>query len=126
MNSKNSPLTYFRNMYLVAMADGTIAPEELHLLQEVAQKMGIDEDEQEAIKENAEILGFFVPNDTNERLEHLEYLIRMMMVDGDIHQQEYDLCLNYANNSGCDQLILDTLIGKVAQEKDSNIEHPFS
>jgi len=119
MDIQDSSLTFFRNMYLIAMADGKVADEEEALLVEVAQKMDINKEEQEAIKENAEILGFFVPNDPKERLQHLEYIVRMMMVDSEIHDKEYQLCLQYADKSGYDQSVFEKVIDKIIQEKNA-------
>ncbi|OJJ23787.1 hypothetical protein BKI52_05400 [marine bacterium AO1-C] len=104
-------------MYLIAMADGKVADEEEALLAEVAQKMGISEEDQEAVKDNAEILGFFMPNDPKERLVHLEHIVRMMMVDSEIHDKEYQLCLQYADRSGHDQSVFEKVIDKIIQEK---------
>ena len=117
MQRKNHSLLYFKNLYLVALADGKITKEETALLDEFARKMGITQQEKEVVKENANFLEFFVPQEMKERLSHLESLIRMMIVDGEIHEKEYTLCLNYANRSNCDQLVLDMLIEKVTEGK---------
>lgn len=122
MDNQDSSFTFYRNMYLIAMADGKVADEEAQLLEEVAQRLKISEEEQEAVKDNAEILGFFVPNDSAERLKHLEQIIRMMMVDNEIHDQEYQLCIEYANRSGCDQATLESLIDKVIKDKNATAQ----
>lgn len=108
--------TYLRNMYLIAMADGKIAQQEDELLDEVAQKLGIDKPTQEAIKAKAKEEGFYVPEDNQERLTHLEYIIQMMMIDEEIHEKEYGLCLQYAERNFCSKDVLDMLIDKVANE----------
>ena len=108
--------TYLRNMYLIAMADGKIADEEAQLLKDMAQKMGINETEQLEVKMNAKEQGFFVPDDNQERLKHLEYIIQMMMVDQEIHEKEYNLCLSYAQKNNCSKEVLDMLIEKVGNE----------
>ncbi|HAS39011.1 MAG TPA: hypothetical protein DCS93_00965 [Microscillaceae bacterium] len=117
MKKKNQSLLYFKNLYLVALADGKITREETILLDEFAHKMGITAQEKEVVRENANFMEFFVPREMKDRLQHLESLIRMMIVDGEIHEKEYHLCLNYANRSGCDQLVLDMLIEKVTEGK---------
>lgn len=103
-------------MYLLALADGKITIEETSLLDEVAKRIGVSNEEIESIQTEAPYLDFFVPDDNKERLTHLESIIRMMIIDGEIHQLEYNLCLTYAYKSGCDQLVLDMLIEKVTQE----------
>ncbi len=119
MDMEDASLTFFRNMYLVAMADGKVTDEEEALLTEIAHKMKVSKEEQEAIKENAEILGFFVPNNPDEKLEHFEHIVRMMMVDSEIHDKEYQLCLQYADKSGHDQSVFEAVIDKVIQEKNA-------
>ncbi|HAS39014.1 MAG TPA: hypothetical protein DCS93_00980 [Microscillaceae bacterium] len=117
MTEKKLTLTYFTNLYLVAMADGKVVAEEQALLEEVANKMGISNAEIEEIKAGSNEMDFQVPSDKKGRLEHLESLIEVMMIDGEIHDKEYQLCLQYADRSGCDQLSLDMLIEKVAENK---------
>lgn len=119
---KSQSLTLFTNMYLVAMADGKIVNEEVTFLYELAQKMNISKEEMEQVENNAELLGFDVPTDKKGRLAHLESLIEMMMIDGEIHEKEYQLCLNYAYKSGSDQLVVDMLIEKVGQGEELDEE----
>lgn len=117
MKDKQLTLTYFTNLYLVAMADGKIVEEEMTLLQDIAQKMNISKKEIEELQSKSNEMDFHVPGDKKGRLDHLEALIEVMMIDGEIHEKEYQLCLNYANRSGCDQLALDMLIEKVTEAK---------
>ena len=104
---------HFTNLYLVAMADGKINKEETKMLDGFARKMGITPQQIEEVQKEANYLTFYVPQEMKERLKHLETLIQVMAVDGEIHEREYTLCLSYANRSGCDQLVLDMLIEKV-------------
>ncbi len=117
MTEKNLTLIYFTNLYLVALADGQIVEKEEALLQKIADKMGIMKSEVEAIKSGSNEMNFQVPTDKKRRLEHLEALIEVMLIDGEIHEKEYQLCLQYADRSGCDQLALNMLIEKVTEAK---------
>ncbi|OJJ23788.1 hypothetical protein BKI52_05405 [marine bacterium AO1-C] len=107
----------FTNLYLVAQADGKVNRAETKMLDAFARKMGITPQQIKDVQREANYLTFYVPKTMKERLAHLEALIQLMTIDGEIHDREYQLCLNYANRSGCDQLVLDMLIEKVLEGK---------
>jgi uncharacterized tellurite resistance protein B-like protein len=108
---------YFHNLYLVAMADRQLAKEEITFLVEVAQQMGIGVRESSDIMMDARSKGLMIPEDEEEKLAQLEDITSMMMVDKRIHEQEYELCLKFAETIGLTKHDFDLMIMKIITKK---------
>lgn len=108
---------YFNNLYLVAMADRQLAKEEITFLVQVAQQMGIGVRESSEIMMGARAKGLITPEDEDEKLAQLEDITSMMMVDKRIHEQEYDLCLKFAETIGLTKHDFDALIMNIITKK---------
>jgi len=83
----------FRNLLLMAAADGRMSEPELQLLSDRAAQWGITDDEfesalQDAIRGDA---AFVLPEDPAEKIELLKDLIRMMAADGRMTDGEKEL-----------------------------------
>jgi uncharacterized tellurite resistance protein B-like protein len=113
MITHKKALYYFQNLYLVAIADKILSPEEKEYLIHVAQKMGISTRESSDIMLNSQHLDIVIPETKEEQLTQMEDVITMMMMDKKIHDKEYDLCLKFAQKIGLSKKDLDLLILKV-------------
>jgi len=73
----------------------------LEFLAERAEEIGLPEDEVNEIIANANELEFLVPVNKVDREEQLSDIVYMSMIDGEVHEKEYDLCVamgeTYAN-----------------------------
>lgn len=103
-------LNYFQNLYLVAAADKKLTKEETSFLVEIAQQMGITPREAANIMMTRNERKFIIPDNEEERMIQLEDIIVMMIVDKQIHEKEYQLCLAFAKAIGKDRRALDKVI----------------
>lgn len=103
-------LEHFQNLVSVALADGQFEESEREFLEERAEEFGLPADEVSKIINNAQQLEFIVPDDLEDREEQLADVVFMSMVDGDIEQKEYDLCLNIAERLELKKSDLDEVI----------------
>ncbi len=110
MLNHQKALDYFQNLYLTAMADRKLVKEENTFLVQVAQQLGISSREAADIMMRGDNLDLKIPMDETERLSQLEDIVMMMMVDGKIHEKEYELCLRYARAIGKGKNLLDEII----------------
>ncbi|MCA6074264.1 hypothetical protein [Fulvivirga sedimenti] len=90
MNSTNTQ--HIQNLVVLAFVDGVIDPEELDLLHELAEEIGISPEELDHWLENAEELVLKFPNSLEERERHLINMINLANSDGEFSQSEYELC----------------------------------
>jgi uncharacterized tellurite resistance protein B-like protein len=87
---------HFQNLVAVAYADGSFSEEEMHFLAEKAVDFGLDNEIVDAIIKRAPELEFEVPLNDFEREDQLSDVVFMSMVDGNVAEKEYNLCLKIA------------------------------
>ncbi|NJL15425.1 MAG: hypothetical protein HC913_22080 [Microscillaceae bacterium] len=112
---KQKNLAYFRNLYALAFADNHLAPEELQFLHQIAHKLNISPKEFSSILGQSSGISLQIPSSKSERLSQLEDLILMMMIDQEVHEKEYALCLEFAEKLGFNKLILEGIITRLTE-----------
>lgn len=81
-----------KNLVSVAMADGHLDADEWELLKAIARVIGITEEEIRKIQQFPETVKFIAPRKYEEKVQHLQDLVAVMTIDGEINQRELDLC----------------------------------
>lgn len=107
---KTIKLEHFRNLVAVAFADGFLDEEEEDFLYDKADEIELNYKEVDEIIKNAADLKFIVPMNTQDREDQLADIVFMAMIDGEIHQKEYDLCLSVAKKLDLSKSDLDEAI----------------
>ena len=105
----------FQNLYLIACADGRIDESEENLLLEVAYNLGLSQEEVESIIESNEELEFIIPEDPEEAYYSLKNLVYMMIVDGEVDENEYALCMQFAQQIGLGQHEIEEILKEYEQ-----------
>jgi uncharacterized tellurite resistance protein B-like protein len=82
---------HFKNLVLIANADGIVTEEEHALLNRIGRKIGLNEEQISDIKANPSQFSIIPPVSKVERLDQMVQLIKMMQADGSIDQHEYSL-----------------------------------
>lgn len=101
---------HIKNLIAIALADGVIDEMEMDVLQDKAEEIGIDPVELDLLIVQADDIDFAIPDDPAEKEAFLSEFVYMMMVDGDIHPEEYDLCLKFAGELQLKEAELDKII----------------
>lgn len=107
---RNIKLEHFQNLVAVAFADGVLDEEEENFLYDKADEFDVPQEEVERCIANAEALTFIVPANMEEREDQLADIVFMAMIDGDLHEKEYALCLSIAQRLGLTKEDLDQAI----------------
>lgn len=82
---------HFRNMIMIAKADGTKSAEELKLLEKIGSHIGLSTEQiQEMIKNPAQF-GAHTPSNREERFEQMVNLVQMAHSDGHIAESEMNV-----------------------------------
>ena len=110
MNEREIRWTHFKNLVTVAVADGYLDGEEREFLLEQAEEQGLDPEKVKHIIENAHELEFIVPDNEEDREEQLADIVFLTMIDGEIEEKEYKLCLNIAERLELKKEDLDEVI----------------
>ncbi len=109
-SKKTIKLEHFQNLVAVAYADGCLDIDEAEFLAERAEEYGFPKKIVDEIIDNVENLEFIIPLNNEEKEEQLTDSVYMAMIDGEIHDREYDLCLKIAEKLDLDKDYLDEII----------------
>src|SRR5690606_34489084 len=82
---------HFRNLVLMAHADGELSPKEDALLQDIGKELGLTQEQISDIKNNPEKYPIIPPASRTERFEQIIHLIQMVHADGKIDDAEMDI-----------------------------------
>lgn len=107
---KEFNVAYFRNLIAVAMADGILRDEEKAFFKAKAQELGLSTDNIEDILLMPDHELIAQSNDAIDEDGFLMDLVAMSMVDGEIHENEYNLCLQLAEKQGLEKEDVDDTI----------------
>ncbi|MEO7990114.1 MAG: hypothetical protein ABI663_11260 [Chryseolinea sp.] len=84
--------SHVKNLITIALADGHLSEDEWELLVYLASRLGMEEVEITAIKENPDAVTFVMPKTHNQRVQQIEDLVLLMSIDHDINPNEVELC----------------------------------
>ena len=110
MMNRKIKLEHFVNLVAIAAADGYLDSREREFLAERAEESGMKTEEFDSIINDADKLQFVVPLNQVECEEQLNDAIFMSIVDGDISDQEYNLCVSLASRLGIEQQEVDDIV----------------
>ena len=79
---------HFRNLLMLARIDGTVSPEDTRLLQRIAQRLSLTEEQVQEIVDNPQDNPTIPPASREERYERFIQLIQLLTVDGHSDQKE--------------------------------------
>ncbi|MDH5366061.1 MAG: TerB family tellurite resistance protein [Cyclobacteriaceae bacterium] len=103
-------LAHFKNLVAVAMVDGYLDDDEREFLEEQAEEFGLPNEEVTKIINNADQLEFIIPESEVDKEEQLADIVFITMIDGEIEEKEYELCLNIAKRLELKKNDLDEVI----------------
>lgn len=88
--------SHFEHLISIAMADGKIDDSEKEYLLALAQQYSITEEKVQHMLDSPEHYVFTAPYNKEERLNQLKEIIRILLIDNKITQNEINLCKKYA------------------------------
>ena len=97
--------SHFRNMVLIAKADGVITEDERNLLHKMGQSLSLSEEQVAEIIKNPSKLSIVPPVSREERFEQMIELVRMVQIDGKIDDKEMDVLERVAVGIGYEDLV---------------------
>jgi len=113
MLDRKVKLEHFKNLVAVAAADGYLNFREREFLAERAEDVGLTSEETDQLLSEAHQLQFLVPFNQEDREDQLNDAIFMSIIDGEIAEQEYKLCVYIAERLGLDRSMVDAMVSEV-------------
>lgn len=118
-NKDQQRLGQLKNLVMLASADERITDSELAVLIAVASRDNITPDEFNKVIEDPDSVNIVLPEDEETKLAYLRDMVAMMMVDGELDEQEMAICKVYAMALGYRGSIVDGMIAGVIDSLDA-------
>ena len=112
-------LGQLKNLVMLAAADGKVTDSELAVLLAVASRENITPDEFNRVIEDPDSITIDLPEDEDTKLVYLRDMVALMMVDGELDEQELTICKVYAMALGYRSSIVDGMIAGVVDSLDA-------
>ena len=110
--------SHVKNLISIALADGHLSEDEWELLVYLASRLGMEEEEINAIRENPESVTFVVPKTHDQRVKQIEDLVLLMSIDHEINPKEVELCKKISLKLDVLPQIVDDIIAGTKDEKE--------
>lgn len=107
---KKKRLSHIRNLVGLAVSDGHLDEAEIDLIFRIGLKVGLSPEELKRILSRPESVSFSAPDSFRERIEQLYDMVMVMMVDGELHENEIALCKVTAMKLGFRHEIIDKIV----------------
>jgi hypothetical protein len=112
-SEKKKRLSHIKNLLILAGRDGEITKDEMNLIFTIAVEKGLSPEEFNRIVERPESVSFYPPNTYKERIDQLIDLVRLMMIDGEIDEDEMIFCKTVAEKLGFNHRIIDKIVNDI-------------
>ncbi|MFP4090523.1 MAG: hypothetical protein ACLFUB_10415 [Cyclobacteriaceae bacterium] len=112
---------HLKNLLAVAASDGSFDGLEVDYLLSMAQRYNISEQELKQIKDNPEVFDYEPPATDRERFDHLHHLVSMMLIDGEVHHKEIELCRLFAEKLGLNPAFVDDFVQVMKEDPDREV-----
>ncbi len=115
---------HFRNLVMIAKADGIVDPSESNLLEELGMELGLSKEQIEEIKANPEAFEITPPASRVERFEQIVNLIQMVNVDGEVADAEMKLLEKVAVGIGykdIDEVDVESILALIKRGEDTEV-----
>lgn len=112
-------LGQLKNLVMLASADDKFTDSELAVLIAVASRENITPEEFNKVLEDPDSVPITLPEDEDTKLAYLRDMVAMMMVDGELDEQELAICKVYAIALGYRTSIVDGMIAGVIDNLDA-------
>lgn len=125
MNQKNENpkdkqrLGQLKNLVMLASADERLTDSEMAVLLAVASRENMTPDEFNKVIEDPDSVTITLPEDEDTKLAYLRDMVAMMMIDGELDEQELAICKLYAMALGYRGSIVDGMIDGVIDQLDA-------
>ena len=118
---KKRAKAHLANLMQLAESDGNFETIEVDYLLSLAGRFKISETELKYIKDHPHMADYQPPTSDRERFDHLHQLVCMMLIDGEIHEQEMDICKRYAEKLELRSEFVDDFVKVIGDSVDQEV-----
>ena len=118
---KKRAKAHLKNLMQLAESDGNFQTIEVDYLLSLAGRFNISESELKHIKDRPHAADYHPPRNDRERFDHLHQLVCMMLIDGEIHEQEMTICKCYAEKLELRSEFVDDFVKVIGDSVDQEV-----
>ena len=119
INKNQQRLGQLKNLVMLAAADGHLTDSELAVVLAVASRENITPEEFDQVVDNPDSVTIALPEDEDTKLAYLRDMVALMMIDGELEEQEMAICKIYAMALGYRGSIVDGMIAGIVESLES-------
>lgn len=112
-------LGQLKNLVMLASADERITDSEMAVLLAVASRENITPEKFSQVIEDPDSVSITLPEDEDTKLAYMRDMVALMMIDGELDEQELAICKLYAMALGYRGSIIDGMIAGVVDQLDA-------
>jgi uncharacterized tellurite resistance protein B-like protein len=102
--------SHLNNLYSIALADGRLDNSEFDFLFHVGQnKLYLPAETVQQVVNYSDDISFYIPKNSNERIDQLKDYVFMALVDGNINEREISTCKLLAVKLGFRPQVIDAI-----------------
>ncbi len=118
---KKRAKAHLSNLMKIAASDGSFDPIEASYLLSLAGRFNVTEAELRRIQEHPDAARSTPPTNDRERFDQLHQLVSMMLIDGEIHDQEMLVCKAYAERLELRSEFVDDFVRAIGESVDQEV-----
>lgn len=103
----------FRNLVMIARADGVVTATEQAMLTRMARRLDVSDEHIEEILANPEEFPIYSPHTIQDRRERIVDLVRMAMADGEFDVEELSVLTRCSIGLGYDEEEVPQLVNRI-------------
>ena len=118
---KKRAKAHLSNLMKIAESDGSFDKIEVDYLLSLAGRFNVTETELKRIQNDPQAVRYNPPTNDRERFDHLHQLVSMMLIDGEIHDQEMSVCKSYAEKLELRSEFVDDFVRVIGESVDQEV-----
>jgi len=103
-------LGQIKNLVMLAAADGRVDDSELAVIMAVASRENLTVEEFNQVIDNPDTVNIDLPQDEETKQAYLRDMVALMMIDGELDEQEMAICKVYAMSLGYRGKVVDDMV----------------
>ena len=110
----NKRLGQIKNLIMLSLADGRASESELALIAAIASREELTQDELDHLISHPDEVRIELPEAEADKLRYIEDMVSLMMIDGELTDQELALCKLYAIALGYESTTIEKIVLDIA------------
>ena len=105
-----------KNLIMLALADGKATESELALIASIASREELTQEQLNHLIEHPDTVHIELPENDEQKLQYIQDMVALMMIDGDLDDNELAMCKLYAIMLGYESSIVEKMVLDIAEK----------